>query len=259
MGATRKGRAFFVWGGVFSDALFSVPVALMGFRKRRIPPCRRAYFLLLRQKKVAKEKATPGYAVGCADSPALLEAPGGCGTRGCAPQTVLADCPRPFSVARRFTLGPEKRLGTTALPKIGLLRSTPKKGQKPNPDFASAPTVFPGPLGGAEQRRAVGGRRLALSEPRSGEFSQPPNDPSSAGNPRSGHRLRVAFSLLTFFWRSKRKYARASGAENSAQSTQIARPQGTKKSFRKQTNQYRSLLQQSPNLGHIKSRQPTTR
>ena len=69
---------------------------------------RRAYFLLLRQKKVAKEKATPAYAVGCADSLALLEAPGGCGTRGCAPQTVLADDPRPFSAAQRFRWGPRK-------------------------------------------------------------------------------------------------------------------------------------------------------
>ena len=61
---------------------------------------------MLRQKKVAKEKATPAYAVGCADSPALLKGPGGCGTRGCAPQTVLADYPRPFSAARRFRWGP---------------------------------------------------------------------------------------------------------------------------------------------------------
>ena len=30
--------------------------------ERGVPPCGRAYFLLLRQKKVAKEKATPGAA-----------------------------------------------------------------------------------------------------------------------------------------------------------------------------------------------------
>ena len=69
-------------------------------------PDARAYFLLLRQKKVAKEKATPAYAVGFADCLALLEAPGGCGTRGYAPQTVLADDPRPFSAAQRFRWGP---------------------------------------------------------------------------------------------------------------------------------------------------------
>ena len=66
-------------------------------------PDARADFLLLRQKKVAKEKATPRSAVGYADSPALLVKPGGCGTRGFAPQTVLADIPRLASVARRCT------------------------------------------------------------------------------------------------------------------------------------------------------------
>src|SRR6185369_17717622 len=50
----------------------------------------RAYFFLLRQEKVAKKKATPGFAVGCADFPALLATGGGCGTRPCGPQTVLA-------------------------------------------------------------------------------------------------------------------------------------------------------------------------
>ena len=71
-------------------------------------PDARAYFFLFRQEKVAKKKATPAYAVGCADSLALLEVPGGCGTRlGCAkPQTVLADYPRPFSAAQRFRWGP---------------------------------------------------------------------------------------------------------------------------------------------------------
>jgi len=40
-------------------------------------PDARAYFLFDGKKKVAKEKATPGYAVGCADCPALLGSPGG--------------------------------------------------------------------------------------------------------------------------------------------------------------------------------------
>ena len=38
---------------------------------------RAAYFLLLRQKKVSKEKATPGLVPGCARFPALLGEPGG--------------------------------------------------------------------------------------------------------------------------------------------------------------------------------------
>ena len=93
----------------------------LSFVGHGVPPCWRAYFLLLRQKKVAKggvyrcrrQKATPGYAVGYADSPALLETPGGCGTRGYAPQTVIAEGPRRFCVARRSTWGPERRPGST--------------------------------------------------------------------------------------------------------------------------------------------------
>jgi len=56
-------------------------------------PDARAYFLLLRQKKVAKEKATLGRRPlrGC---PALLELRGCCATRRCAARTVLAPFPR---------------------------------------------------------------------------------------------------------------------------------------------------------------------
>ena len=91
-------------GVLFSDARGSFSDALGSAVDRR------AYFFLFRQEKVAKKKATPAYAVGCADSLALLEAPGGCGTRlGYAkPQTVLADCPRPFSAAQRFRWGPRE-------------------------------------------------------------------------------------------------------------------------------------------------------
>ncbi len=161
--------------------------------------CRRAYFLLLRQKKVAKEKATPGCAVGYADSPALLDAPGGCGTRGCAPQTVLADCPRPVCVARRSTRGPGKasrhdRQGEKML----CCGRPPKKAQNAERRLNADGSL--GPLGGAEQRRIVGGLRLALSEPRSGEFSQPPNNPSSTGHPaKPGADPGSPSSLLTFF------------------------------------------------------------
>jgi hypothetical protein len=135
-------------------------------------PDARAYFLLLRQKKVAKEKATPGYAVGYADCPALLEGPGGCGTRGCAPQTVLADSPRPFSVARRFTWGPERTSRHNRhAPTAACCGRPPQKagiaGCRLSPDG------FPGPLGGAEQRRVVGDSRLALSEPKASLASRP--------------------------------------------------------------------------------------
>ena len=136
-----------------------------------VPPCWRTYFLLLRQKKVAKEKATPGCAVGYANFPALLEEPGGCGTRGYAPQTVLAESPRPFSVARRATRGP-KNGRTQAFGEKIECYGAPGKKAKNHPSIQT-PDAFPGPLKGAEQRRNAGGFWLALSEPQASLASRP--------------------------------------------------------------------------------------
>ncbi|MCE1183948.1 MAG: hypothetical protein LWW81_16825, partial [Rhodocyclales bacterium] len=93
----------------YGDARVSAPDARVLFSDALLSAVdRRAYFFLFRQEKVAKKKVPPAYAVGYADSLALLEGPGGCGTRlGCAkPQTVLADFPRPFCAAQRFRWGP---------------------------------------------------------------------------------------------------------------------------------------------------------
>ena len=90
-----------------------------------VPPCWRAYFFLLRQEKVAKKKATPGCAVGYANSPVLLEGPGD-SLNSPAAQTTRVEGPRPFSVARRFTWGPERRDGSSSTEIIRLLRSTGK-------------------------------------------------------------------------------------------------------------------------------------
>jgi hypothetical protein len=144
---------------------------------------RRAYFLFDGKKKVAKEKATPGYAVGCADFPALLDGPGGCGTRGCAPQTVLADSPRPVSVARRSTWGPQQRRSPTA--KVETNSRTTAHGVQ-------------GPLGGAEQRRLAGGSRLALFEPQA-SLARRPDCRVAQGTRAAGADPGSPSSLATFF------------------------------------------------------------
>jgi hypothetical protein len=170
-----------------------------------VPPCWRAYFLLLRQKKVAKEKATPGYAAGVAGSPALLEAGGACGTRPGGPQTVLGLFP-------------------PASPLLGAPHGDPKSvsAQRAN---AQSTDGLPGPLRGAEQRRNAGGSRLALSEPQASLASRALSDAThreevllgcpafrvAQGTPAGGADPGVAFSLATFFWPHKRKYARPQG------------------------------------------------
>ena len=173
-----------------------------------VPPCGRAYFLLLRQKKVAKEKATPGYAVGCANSPALLEIGGGCGTRA-----TPSDSPRPlsaaFSVARRSTRGPKGGMTEPVSPRMNCYGQPGKKPKIAPSDLPPltpslprrresrlrldsrlcgndgtdrpARIVLPGPLRGAEQRRSAGGFRFAMFEPQASS-GKPPGVSSSARN-----------------------------------------------------------------------------
>ena len=86
--------------------------------------------------------------------------------------------------------------------------------------------VFPGPLRGAEQRRSAGGLRRALFEGQSPELrSRALSDAThreevllgcpafrvAQGTPEGGTDPGVAFSLATFFWPHKRKYARPQG------------------------------------------------
>ena len=159
-------------------------------------PDARAYFLSRGRKKVAKERATPGSAPRYAGFLALLGGRGGCGTRAFGPQTVLALFPHPPALLSASQ-------GEGKAPSEPTSPVNPKNSRKPrglNPR-----------LGDAEQRRLAGGSRLA-SVRAAGEFSQPPGLPSSAGNPaQRGFDSAVACSLATFFWRSKRKYARRQG------------------------------------------------
>ncbi len=59
------------------------------------------------QEKVAKKKARPLRRPAMPGSLRCSGATGGCGTRPCGPQTVLAEIPRPACVARRSTWGPK--------------------------------------------------------------------------------------------------------------------------------------------------------
>ncbi len=83
--------------------------------------------------------------------------------------------------------------------------------------------AFRVPLRGAEQRRLAGGFRRALFEGRSPELRSRPDGRVAQGTRVAGADPGVAFSLATFFWRSKRKYARAASAETSASASATSR------------------------------------
>ena len=220
------------WLGVPLNEL-GVPLNELG-----VPPCWRAYFLLLRQKKVAKEKATPGAAP--FGFLALLGRPGGL-LNSPAAQTTQADCPRPACVAQRLPRGPQRRPCSTDVTQETGFHGQPEKMAKneicfllppaPPPSLprkresrmldsrlrgsdgapASPRIVSPGPLRGAEQRRKAGSSRRGLSEGRSPEFRSRPACRVAQGTGNAGTDPGVAFSLATFFWPHKRKYARQQG------------------------------------------------
>jgi len=181
-----------------SDALGSAPDA-------------RAYFLFCGKKKVAKEKATPRSAPGYARSLALLGAPGGCGTRPCGPQTVLADFPRHACVAQRLSGRPRK--------------TSPLCSQGLNP-VCFRSDRFAGPLGRRRATQALADKGRALSEGQSPELRSPRQRRVAQGTRAAGADLGVAFFLATFSWPRKKKYARRSTAEPSGSATKHARPSG---------------------------------
>ncbi len=79
------------------------------YRRGWVPRLTRGHsFFWVAKRKKPKKRRPLRYAAGFAGCPALLVRPGGCGTRAFGPQTVLADDPRPHSVARRCTRGKEK-------------------------------------------------------------------------------------------------------------------------------------------------------
>ncbi len=134
-----------------------------------------------------------------------------------------SDSPRPLSaissVARRSTWGPGKASRNDGSAqekkrKCLVFNGRPLKTAQNHSHWFGG-DAFRVPLRGAEQRRLAGGFRLA-SVRAAGEFSKPPGQPSSARDRATpGADPGVAFSLATFFWRSKRKYARAASAEPS--------------------------------------------
>ena len=148
-------------------------------------PAARAYFLLFAQKKVAKEKGTPGSAPGKARCLALLASAGGlpelaCGSNMASrlpPRSLRCSAPRkgPGRTSR------VKRSGKTS--DVGGVGSRKDFGFCPffrvdrdNFRFCSfrhAATSFRVPMCRAEQRRGAGGCRLALFEPKASLASRP--------------------------------------------------------------------------------------
>ena len=121
-----------------------------------------SYFLLLRQKKVTKEKATRVRRSGKRRRTSLR-----CSRR----RADFANSLRSDSEARR----PPPPLRCSAA-----LTGKKNVAARPLVEFLFGRCTPTSPVRAAEQRRAVGGSRRALSEPE-GRVAQPPDRSSSAG------------------------------------------------------------------------------
>jgi hypothetical protein len=86
----------------------------------------------------------------------------------------------------------------TAMKKSACCGRPPKMGKNQIHGTRSAPDGLPGPLRGAEQRRVVGGLRLALSEPQASLASRPTSRVAQ-GTGAAGTDPGSPSSLLTFF------------------------------------------------------------
>ena len=190
-------------GGV---RLVSAPEAGVGLARPWGSALRASHFLLLRQKKVSKEKATPRSAPGSARSLALLATGGGCGTRGYAPQTVLALFPPAAALLSASQGDPKGGAGPSTTRKIhccGQPEKRPKiEKQRSNPDG------LPGPLEGAEQRRKAGGLRRALFEGRSPELRSRPAFRVAQGTGVAGADPGSPFLCLLSFGEAKESKTR---------------------------------------------------
>jgi len=182
-----------------------------------IPSCRRAYFLLLRQKKVAKEKATPGSVA--LRAPLRYSALAGAAELGLRPQTVLAHTSASPCVARHLSWGPEHRSHFSTYTPAPTLPPSPLAGEglgeRGRP--LVCPTLPCDALSSADWR---GGISRGLSEAE-GRVPQAPRQSSSARHPvgaRSLGRLFFGYFLLA---KQKKVRTPVNGGTNAKSNTTV--------------------------------------
>ena len=189
-GEEVMGFPWFSGGGDFSEASVSAPDA-------------RAYFLLCGQKKVAKEKATPGSAPGkpgplrySAGRAACLNSP--------AAQTRQADYPRPAWVAQRLSRGPVNHPGLRGGREFDYCHFLAVDRNRPIFRALREPSRLSGPHVARRATQVLAGKGRGLFEGRSPEFRSPRQYRVAQGTRRSRpHNLGSPFLWLLSFGEAK--------------------------------------------------------
>jgi hypothetical protein len=173
-----------------------------------VSPCWRAYFLLLRQKKVAKEKATPGSAP-ATPVPCVTRWSGRLAKLAFGSDNASRLPPAPLRYSAPLMGTPKSVSQLTDSPELkdcGCFGEKDRTNRMPS-DYGWFAGV---PMRGAEQRRCwrKKGEDCLRAKP---EFRSPRQYRVAQGTGEAGADPGVAFFLATFSWRSKKKYARQQG------------------------------------------------
>jgi len=174
----------------------------------------RAYFLLLRQKKVAKEKATPGSApaarVPCATRFERGLRNSGFALRQSSPSfRSNLRCSAPLRGTQKASRNDGFALEKG---KISFFSGRPLKTTQ-NHLYRFGGDAFRVPLGGAEQRRLAGGFGLRLSEPQASLASRPASRVAQGTGQRPAPTRGSPSSLATFFLAKQEESTPARKAE----------------------------------------------
>ncbi len=203
MGALEK-PGLYLGFSAFSDVYVSAPDA-------------RAYFLFDGKKKVAKEKATPGSASGCARSLALLAGPGGLPELACGSNKASRLPPARLRCSAPLK-GPTRRLGSINEYITGLLRSTAKNGQKSKSlQHLFSTGRFSGPLERCRATQGFADKGRALSEGQSPELRSPRESRVAQGTGAAGTDPGSPFLCLLSFGEAKESNAAAQRRKTAAQ------------------------------------------
>jgi hypothetical protein len=187
----------------------------------RVSARRPIYFLLLRQKKVAQEKATRVRV-------SLRYAKGNlrCSQQAGSLQTRFAQTCNLLYPPAAALLGTRTREGEGTSPRFASVSG--KSGSPLTSRWCQAPAAAPGipvpaplPCGCAEQRREARIKRAACLSPQ-GEFAARPRFASSAGCPGAQHRGRRHQGRLSLAYASfakQRKVSRPPGRDPASNAT----------------------------------------
>ena len=208
------------------SATFSVLPPLAALLWRCFPPCRRAYFLLLCQKKVAKEKATPGSASGYARSLPLLGRPGGSHELACGSNNANRQPPANLRCSAPSKGERKASRGDRLQEKFDSCGALAKKAEN-HAGYLQSPEGVNTPRGRCRATQVLAEKGRGLSEARRAEFRSPRKRRVAQGTGRSPAPTPGRLLFAYFFLAKQEKVMSRVRRENQRQTRSKTLPPAT--------------------------------